>query len=191
MATQNEPRAHDVQTATESEATARAYVDMWNDRDYAAISRLVSEEFVMYDPAAPAEGVAGPKGEVHGREGLRQFMEVITTAFPDFEITVLDMVCGEDIAMYEVRLSMTHDGPLGGLPPTGRQVRIRGASILRLEAGLVREHTFHTNMHETVEQLGLTFPQVIGQLPKLLIGKIRLSLFLSVIGRCSRYITAP
>jgi steroid delta-isomerase-like uncharacterized protein len=176
MATQTDPSAGHVQAATGSEATARAYVNMWNDRDYAAISRLVTEEFVMYDPAAPEKGVAGPKGEVHGREGLQQFMEVVTTAFPDFEITVLDMVSDDDVAMYEVDLTMTHDGPLGGLPPTGRQVRIRGASILHLEAGIVREHRFHTNMGETVDQLGLTFPQVIGQLPKLLIGKVRLSL---------------
>jgi len=176
MATQTEHRADHVQTATESEATARAYVNMWNDRDYAAISRLVSEEFVMYDPAAPAEGVAGPKGEVHGRAGLQQFMEVITTAFPDFEITILDIVSDEDVTMYEVELAMTHDGPLGGLPPTGRQVRIRGASILHLQGGIVREHRFHTNMGETADQLGLMFPQVIGQLPKLLIGKVRLSL---------------
>ena len=176
MATQTEHRAGHVQPATESEATARAYVNMWNDRDYAAISRLVSEDFVMYDPAAPAEGVTGPEGEVHGREGLQQFMEVISNAFPDFEITVLEMISDEDLAMYEVELTMTHDGPLGGLPPTGRRVRIRGASILHLQDGTVREHRFHTNMGETADQLGLTFPQVIGQLPKLLLGKVRLSL---------------
>jgi steroid delta-isomerase-like uncharacterized protein len=149
---------------------------MWNDRDYAAIPRLVSENFVMYDPAVPAERVSGPKGEAHGREGLREFMELLTIAFPDFEITILDILAGESLAMYEVRLTMTHDGPLGGLPPTGRQVEIRGVSILRLEAGTIDEHVFHTNMNEANEQLGLTFPQVIGQLPKLLIGKVRMSL---------------
>lgn len=176
MATQRTPRADREQSTVEPEATARAYVDMWNDRDYAAIPRLVSDTFVMYDPAAPAEGVPGPKGEVHGREGLRRFMEVITNAFPDFEITVLDMVSDEDIVMYEVQLTMTHDGPLGGLPPTCRQVQIRGASILHLKEGIVREHRFHANMDEVAAQLGLTFPQLIGQLPKLLIGKVRLSL---------------
>ncbi|WP_284010510.1 ester cyclase [Haloarcula pelagica] len=176
MATRSTPRGDRVLSAVDPEATARAYVDMWNDREYAAIPQLVADTFVMYDPAAPAKGVAGPKGEVHGRDGLRQFMEVISTAFPDFEITVLDMVSGEDIVMYEVRLTMTHDGPLGGLPPTGREVQIRGVSILHLDAGIIREHRFHTNMNEVAPQLGLTFPQLLGQLPKLLIGKVRLSI---------------
>lgn len=158
---------------TDPEEIARAYVDMWNDRDYSAIPGLVSDAFVMYDPAAPGEGIPGPKGEVHGRAGLRGFMELVTTAFPDFEITILDILSDEDTVMYEVRLTMTHDGPLGGLPPTGRPVEIQGVSILRLGGGIVDEHRFYTDMTDTVEQLGLTFPQVIGQLPKLLVGKVR------------------
>ncbi|KTG30301.1 ester cyclase [Haloferax profundi] len=176
MSSHEHPDTDRVQTDVESELAANAYVNMWNDRDYEAIPRLVSDTFVMYDPAAPAKGVPGPKGEVHGRDGLRQFMELITTAFPDFEITVLDMLTGEDVAMYEVQLTMTHDGPLGGLPPTGRRVEIRGVSILHLDAGTIDEHVFHTDMNEVGAQLGLTFPQVLGQLPKLVVRKVRLSL---------------
>jgi steroid delta-isomerase-like uncharacterized protein len=173
MTVKNDPPTDPVVTPTDPAATARAYVTMWNDRDYETIPQLVSESFVMYDPAAPAKEIPGPKGEVHGRTGLRQFMELITTAFPDFEVTPLDVLTGEGIAMYEVQLTMTHDGPLGGLPPTGRRVEIRGASILRMEAGLVYEHRFHTNMNDVKAALGLTFPQVVGQLPTLLVGKVR------------------
>jgi hypothetical protein len=75
--------------------------------------------------------------------------------------------------MYEVRLAMTHEGPLGRLPPTGRRVDIRGVSVLRIEDELVTEHRFHTNMQDSAEQLGLTFPAVLGQLPKLMLAKMR------------------
>jgi steroid delta-isomerase-like uncharacterized protein len=169
------PQSSAEQTATEPgpEETAIAYVTMWNERDYSSIPGLVSETFRMYDPAAPEAGVPGPKGEVHGRTGLRQFMEWVTTAFPDFEITVLDVLTGEATAMYEVRLTMTHDGPLGSVPPTGRRVDVRGVSILRLDDGLVDEHRFYTDMTDVADQLGLTFPQVLGQLPRLLVGKAR------------------
>lgn len=168
--------ADDSPTVTDPEAVARAYVAMWNDRDYAAIPELVSASFVMYDPAAPARGVAGPKGEVHGRAGLEQFVEFVTTAFPDFEIAVLDLLADESLVMYEVRLRMTHDGPLGRLPPTGRRVDLRGVSILRLDDGVVAEHRFHTNMADVGAQLGLTFPAVVGQLPRLLVGTVRSAL---------------
>ena len=172
MTTPTTPQAGRATADADPAAVAGAYVTMWNERDYSAIQSLVSETFVMYDPAVPAAGVPGPKGEAHGREGLRQFMELLTTAFPDFDIAILDTLAGEDLAMYEVRLTMTHEGPLGGVPPTGRRVDIRGASILRLEDGFVAEHRFHTNMRDSAEQLGLTFPTVIGQLPKLLLRKV-------------------
>jgi steroid delta-isomerase-like uncharacterized protein len=158
---------------TDPAAIATAYVSMWNERNYAAIPTLVSETFVMYDPAVPEAEVSGPKGEARGREGLEQFMTLLTTAFPDFEITVLDQVTGENLAMYEVRLTMTHEGRLGRLPPTGRRVDVRGVSVLRLADGLVEEHRFHTNMQDSAEQLGVTFPAVLGHLPRLLLGAVR------------------
>mgnify|MGYP000344972796 CR=1 FL=1 len=173
MTTQPHSTIGPVASDVDLERTARAYVTMWNERDVAAIPRLVSETFVMHDPAAPATGVAGPKGEAHGRAGLEQFVELIHTAFPDFEISVLDMLVGADLAMYEVRLTMTHDGPLGGLPPTGRPVEIRGVSVLRFEDGLIAEHRFHADVSDVGEQLGLTFPTILGQLPKSLVGKAR------------------
>jgi steroid delta-isomerase-like uncharacterized protein len=168
--------ADDGQSTVDPEAVARAYVAMWNDRDVTAIPDLVTETFVMYDPAAPAAGVPGPKGEAHGRDGLQQFVGFIDTAFPDFEVAILDLVCDDDLVMYEVELTMTHDGPLGGLPPTGRTVALRGVSVLHLEGGRVREHRFHTNMAEVPPQLGLAFPQVLRSLPSLLLGKVRMAI---------------
>lgn len=172
----SETEADELPADADPEAAASAYVRMWNERDYSAISQLVSETFIMYDPAIPAKGVVGPKGEAHGRDGLGQFMDLITTAFPDFEITVLDMVPGDDIVMYEIRITMTHEGTFGGIPPTGRRVGIRGVSILRLDDGIINEHRFYANMGDVLDQLGLTFPAVIGQLPKLAVGKLRSSL---------------
>ena len=161
---------------SDPEEVARAYVEMWNSQDHPAIPQLVSETFIMYDPAIPVKGVAGPKGEAHGRDGLRQFMELIATGFPDFEITILDMLAEDHLVMYEIRITMTHDGPLGGIPPTGRRVGVQGASVLRLDDGTIDEHRFYVNMGDIAEQLGLTFPAVIAQLPKLLLGKVRSAL---------------
>ena len=176
MATRHTHPVEPAATETDTEAVAQAYVRMWNARDYAAIPDRVSESFVMYDPAAAVADVPGPAGEVHGRAGLGQFMDAIDTAFPDFEITILDMLTDETLAMYEVRLTMTHEGPFGGLPPTGRRVEIRGVSILRVTDGVVDEHRFHTNMADVTEQLGLSFPAILRQLPRLVLGKVRSSL---------------
>jgi predicted ester cyclase len=78
--------------------------------------------------------------------------------------------------MYELELTMTHEGPLGGLPPTGRRVELRGVSVLRIADGAIVEHRFHTNMADATAQLGLTFPAILAQLPTLAVRKLR-SLF--------------
>jgi steroid delta-isomerase-like uncharacterized protein len=157
----------------ESVDLVEAYVEMWNTRDLSAIEELVTDWFVMYDPAAPEKGVAGPKGEVHGREGLQQFLEGVTTGYPDFEVEVLDLLVDEAGAMYEVRLTGTHEGTLNGLPPTGRRMDVRGVSKLAFEDGRVTEHRVYFDTREVMEQLGMTFPTVLFQLPRLLLGALR------------------
>ena len=154
----------------ESVELVETYVEMWNTRDLSAIPELVTDGFVMYDPAAPERGVAGPKGEVHGREGLRQFLEGVTTGYPDFEVEVLDLLADEAGAFYEVRLRGTHEGNLNGLPPTGRRMDVRGVSKLTFEDGRVTEHRVYFDTRGVMEQLGMTFPTVLFQFPKLLVG---------------------
>lgn len=139
----------------EPERIVNAYVDMWNERDYARIPDLVAESFVMYDAAAPAEGVAGPEGEVHGRDGLEAFMRGVAAGFPDFELTILDTVSRDDLVMYEAEIAMTHEGEFDGIPPTGRTVEMREMSKCRVEDGVVREHRVYFDQQEVFEQLGL------------------------------------
>jgi predicted ester cyclase len=161
------------------ETAVAAYVATWNERNYRTIPRLVSDGFVMSDPAAPAEGIPGPKGKgrVHGRSGLRRFVSMITAAFPDFRVAVRDVVADADAAtaVDEVRSTMPHDGPLGGLPPTGRRVDLRCGPILRFEAGSIAERRFDATTIEANDQLGVTFPRVTGLRPSLFVRKRRTS----------------
>jgi len=148
---------------------------MWNEQKYDEIPHRVSETFVMRDPSAPAEGVPGPEREVHGRHGLRRFMEMVTTGFPDFEVTVFDMVATDESVMYAGQISATHEGPYDGLPPTGRQVEIPQMSKLNLKNGTIDEHHVYFDQMKLLEQLGLAFPDVIHQAPKLALKKINAS----------------
>ncbi|NEU58773.1 ester cyclase [Halorussus sp. MSC15.2] len=132
------------------------YVDMWNEQNYDAIPDLVAESFVMYDPAAPEEGVPGPAGEVHGRDGLEAFMHGVAAGFPDFDVTILDMVSSDDLVMYEAAITMTHEGEFDGIPPTGREVKVREMSKYRVADGVIHEHRAYFDQQAIFEQLGLT-----------------------------------
>lgn len=162
------------QEPSETEQLARDYLTIWNERAYADIPAVVSPTFVMYDPTAPADPVPGPKGEVHGPGGLETFMQGVVAGFPDFRVTVGALLAAEDVAMYDGRLTMTHEGPFFGIPPTGRRAEVRYMGLVRVADGEVVEHRVYPPMLDIAAQLGFSFPAVLGTLPRLAWGKLKL-----------------
>ncbi|WP_440008889.1 ester cyclase [Halomicrococcus sp. SG-WS-1] len=140
----------------DAEQLVRDYVEMWNEQEYSKIPDLVSESFVMHDPAAPAEGVPGPEREVHGPDGLEAFMRGVMAGFPAFQIDILDMLSSDDLVMYEAELTMTHEGEFDGIPPTGKELESREMSKYRIADGKIQEHRVYFDMQEAFEQLGVT-----------------------------------
>ena len=116
----------------------RSYGDIWNDRDYDRITNVVSNSFVLYDPSVPKDVAHGPRGEAHGPEGLEAFIRWFDRGFPDFQITIIGLLAGEETVMGEVVFTGTHDGSLGGLPPTGRTIGIKLMTKIRVEEDEVR-----------------------------------------------------
>lgn len=117
-----------------------------------------------------------PLAELHGRDELEEFIREMRTTFPDLELTWTDMLAGDDTIMVEWKVRATHKGDLKGIPPTGNQVEHYGMEKYLISNNKVQEVHIYFDAQELPEQLGLTFPAVIGQLPKLAWGKFR-SLF--------------
>lgn len=129
------------------EQLVREYLDVWNDREYAKIPDLVSESFVLDDPAVPEE--------VRGPDGLEGWLREIVSAFPDFEVTPIDVLAGEEVVMVESTYTLTHEGEFDDVPPTGREVEMRAMEKLRVEDGYVQEHRLYYDQREFLAQLGL------------------------------------
>lgn len=140
---------------------------VWNERAYAEIPDLVSESFVMYDPVAPADPVPGPRGEVHGPDGLETFVRGVVRGFPDFEVTVRRMFSDDEVVVYDGKLGMSHEGTFYGIPPTGRRVEVRYMGLIRVADGMVEEHRVYPPMLAIAEQLGFTSLDVVPYLPRL------------------------
>lgn len=130
---------------------------------------VVSESIDMYNPGLP-------EGEVHAREPLAKYLREIREGFPDVHFDIEDLAVRDDIVMAEVHITGTHEGEFKGLPPTGRQVEFRAMGKWRVADGKVVECRQYYDTTELPNQLGLTFPEVIGQLPKLAWGKLQATL---------------
>lgn len=148
------------------ERVARDFITAVNDRDYAALSDVLSESMTWIDPSIPA-------GEVHGSDGFETMLREIVVGFPDFHIEILDIVADGNIVMAELLYTGTHEGEFFGLPPTGRAIEFQGMEKYQIESGKLERGRVYISDAELKEQLGLTFPEVVGQLPKLAVGKLR------------------
>lgn len=137
------------EATTESERILDAYASIWNEQKYAEIPDVVSESFVLHDPAAPG-------GVARGRDGLEQVIRAVAAGFPDFHVTFLDMLSSEDRAMYEAEMSGTHEGEFAEIPPTGEDIELRYMGKIDIADDKVEEHRVYVDMQEIFQQLGLT-----------------------------------
>ncbi len=75
-------------------------------------------------------------GEVHdGPEEVMAYFDETRTAFPDQRNELLELHHTEEAVIVEAMLYGTHDGPLRGLPPTGRKFEMQFCRRLRLRGG--------------------------------------------------------
>lgn len=160
--------------ATQSPQTdlARACIALWNERAYDRIPAVVADDFVMYDPFAPADEVPGPKGEVHGPDGLDTFIRGVVKGFPDFHVDPHEVVGGDGTAMYDGTLSLTHEGPFFGIPPTGQHAEVRYMGWIRVEGARVVEHRVYPPVTELFEQLRLPWPAFLAYVPRLVWSRV-------------------
>lgn len=86
------------------------------------------------------------------------------------------MVSEGDVVMLEATITGTHEGELQGLPPTGRDIQFKTMEKYYLSDGKLEQHIVYMNEKDLQAELGLTFPEVLGQVPKLLVSKLRSSL---------------
>lgn len=73
-------------------------------------------------------------GEVHdGAEAVQQYFKTTRTAFPDQRNELISLRHADDAVIVEFWLMGTHQGPLLGMPPTGRSFRSRMTAFFLFE----------------------------------------------------------
>lgn len=136
----------------------------WANGDESKADVMV-ESLDVYNPGLPG-------GEVHSRAEWAHYRDKIEAGFPDIHFGIDALVADEDIAMVEFRITGTHTREFQGLPPTGREIEIVGVDVLDIEDGQVTEWRTYYDREDLKTQLGLTFPEVLGQLPRLVWAKV-------------------
>jgi steroid delta-isomerase-like uncharacterized protein len=109
-----------------------------------------AEEFVWEDVV---EQVPLP-GQGPGLEGLKDVLRGMRSAFPDIEFSIKEQVCEGDKVVSRFEWTGTHKAEFMGVPATGRQVRVWGVVIDRLEAGRIKDTRILMDALGLMMQLG-------------------------------------
>ena len=126
-------------------AARRLFEDVISRGQFDRAGDLIAATCVDHNP--------GP-GQGPGREGVVDFFRQIRVAFPDWHVSIEDLVAQSDRVVARLVADVTHGGTFLGIPPTGRRVRIRVIDILRFERGRVVERWGERNDAEILQQLG-------------------------------------
>ncbi len=131
--------------ANENKAVVRRFIGQaFNAGDLAVIDELVASDYVLH--FAP---------EVRGPKGMKHFVTMYRTAFPDYACTVEDQIVEGDKVVTRWTVRGTQRGELMGIPPTGKQVTLPGVVIDRLANGQLAETWFQADVLGMLQQLGV------------------------------------
>jgi steroid delta-isomerase-like uncharacterized protein len=122
-------------------------LEAWNAHD---VERVTA----FYAPDYEGEDVGQARLQ-QGLEGVRQTMAGYWHAFPDLHLTQEAMISrGDQVALFWTARG-THQGKIMNIPPTGRPIQVRGASLLTLQDGKIRRGLIIWDVAGLLRAIGL------------------------------------
>jgi steroid delta-isomerase-like uncharacterized protein len=135
-------------TPHEITSTVQAYLGGWGAHDINRILESVTEDFVFDErPMTMTE-------PLQGKQKFQEYLTNLFAAFPDLAKTETNVVVGENQAWAEWVISGTHQGEFLSIPPTGRQIIVRGASAFQVREGKVAHERLYWDAGHLLRQLG-------------------------------------
>ena len=123
--------------------------DAWNKGNLEALDELHADGYVEHViPSAP---------DVVGLVAFRQLVAHTRTAYPDFHITIHELVADGDKMAARWTWTGTHSAqtPIHALPPTGKHVTVNGFHFFHTQQGKLIEGWQFADGLGLLQQLGL------------------------------------
>ena len=126
--------------------------EIWTEKNHDVIDELIAPNCVFH---------AGDR-EFRGPDGYKTFFDAYVTAFPDLSIQINDLIAEGDHVVMSYTARGQHTGPLMGINPTGKQVKVGGVSISRFENEKMVEGNTLWNEMSLMQQIGVV-PESVGR----------------------------
>ena len=127
-------------------ATLGKFAEAVNTGKFDLFKEVVAPGCVDHDPAP---------GQAPGPDGYRMFFSQMRTAFPDLKVALEALVADDESIDIAYTLTGTHRGPLDEIPPSGRQIKIRGVQLSKFKDGKMVERWGSSDELGLLNQLGV------------------------------------
>ena len=124
----------------------RIVQEIWNEGNLELADEIIAPNY--------ADKVAGDGSPV-GPDGFKQAVAGIKSAFPDFNITIDDMISEDDKVALVWTFKGTHKGELMGIAPTDKKVEFGGVYLYKFKDGKLLERSGKRDMFNLMKQLGV------------------------------------
>ncbi len=113
------------------------------------------QEFNVLDEVISPHVIEHQPGMGDGPDGVRGAVTYLHSVFPDFTLTVEDVVVDGDKVWARCRARGTQQGPHMGHPPTGMKIDVTVFDVCRFENGKMVEHWGVPDRFMIMAQLGM------------------------------------
>jgi predicted ester cyclase len=124
----------------------RLFEEGVNQNKLSVLDELIAPDFVNYD---------APPGTPRGPQGMRLLGAMFRTAFPDLHVTFEQELADGDYVIHRGYITGTHQGEFQGIPPTGKQVKMKSIDIWRIANGKAVENWVQFDLLGLMQQLGV------------------------------------
>ena len=127
----------------ENKAIIKKMYEALNTRNLA-----ITDEFITPDYIDHTNQVRGPKGVKH-------FITQLLTSFPDFHVTIEDIIAEENQVWVSLLYTMTHTGDYRGIAPTKKKITEKSVYMYRVVKGKIVEGRAVSDELDFLTKLGL------------------------------------
>jgi predicted ester cyclase len=85
---------------------------------------------------------------------MKMVVSVFGGSFGGWNVIIEDQIAEGDKVATRWTASATHTGPLMGMPPTGKAIRVTGVNVARFAEGKIIESWSNFDMLSLLQQLG-------------------------------------
>ncbi|MCI0399410.1 MAG: ester cyclase [Chloroflexi bacterium] len=124
----------------DNKAIVRKWVEAWVGRDLALLDQLFAPNYSV-------------NGRLIGVEGVKQAVQFLHAALSGVSVELNEMVAEGDKVVARWTVRGVHTGDFMGVPPTGKEVELKGINIYEVVEGKIVANHEQTNVPEVIQSL--------------------------------------